>query len=116
MKKTATFLAVFLAIFAALSLMATTATIAVAKGKALPERPVNLNTASAEELTSLPGIGKSKAQAIVTYRQMHPFLAVSELSEVKGIGPKMLERLQAYVTVDEKAVAAPQASAAPQKK
>lgn len=61
---------------------------------------LNINTASAEELTQLPGIGKSKAEAIVAYRQAHPFKAVSELTEVKGIGPKMLEKIQAHVTVD----------------
>ncbi len=71
-----------------------------AAGKSLPTKPVNVNTASAEELTQLPGIGKSKAEAIVAYRQAHPFRAASELTEVKGIGPKMLEKLQNYVTVD----------------
>ena len=61
---------------------------------------LNVNTASAEELTQLPGIGKSKAEAIITYRQAHPFKAVSELTEVKGIGPKMLEKIQSHVSVD----------------
>ncbi len=61
---------------------------------------LNINTASVEELTQLPGIGKSKAEAIVTYRQAHPFKAVSELTEVKGIGPKMLEKIQSHITVD----------------
>ncbi len=61
---------------------------------------LNINTASVEELTQLSGIGRSKAEAIVNYRQAHPFKAVSELSEVKGIGPKMLEKLQSHLTID----------------
>ncbi len=61
---------------------------------------VNVNSASAEELMQLPGIGKSKADAIIAYRQAHPFKAISELTEVKGIGPKMLEKIQSHVSVD----------------
>ena len=63
-------------------------------------KPVNINTASLEELMSLPGIGNAKGQAIITYRQAHPFKSVSELTEVKGIGPKLLEKLQPSVTID----------------
>ncbi len=60
---------------------------------------VNLNTASVEQLIQLPGIGQKKAEAIVAYRQAHPFKDVSELLEVKGIGPKLLEKLQPSITV-----------------
>lgn len=72
----------------------------MAKGKGMPEGVININTASVEELSKLPGIGKSKAELIVAYRQTHPFKAVSELTEVKGIGPKMLEKIQGHITVD----------------
>lgn len=74
--------------------------VAGAVTKQAPDHAVNVNTAPAEELMLLPGIGKSKAEAIVAYRQAHPFKAVSELTEVKGIGPKMLEKIQASVTID----------------
>lgn len=83
---------------------------ALAKGKALPEGVINVNTASAEDLQKLPGVGKAKADAIIAYRESHPFKAVSELTEVKGIGPKMLEKMQAYVTIDGGTTVAPSPS------
>lgn len=64
------------------------------------EGVVNLNSASAAELMLLPGIGQSKAEAIVAYRQAHPFKAPAELAEVKGIGPKMLQVLEKYLKVE----------------
>lgn len=82
-----------------LAMMFQVATV-FAVSKAAPMHTININTASAEEMTALPGIGKSKAEAIVTYRQAHPFKAIAELTEVKGIGPKLLVKLQNFVTVD----------------
>ena len=68
--------------------------------KAKPvEGMVNLNTATLEQLMLLPGIGKAKADAIVGYRQAHPFKATEELIEVKGIGPKMFQNLEKHLTV-----------------
>lgn len=61
---------------------------------------VNINTATAVELTMLPGIGKSKADAIVAFRQTNPFKSASDLTKVKGIGEKMLVKIQQYVVVD----------------
>ena len=56
--------------------------------------PVNVNKADAQTIaTSLDGIGISKAQAIVAYRDAHgPFKSVDELGNVKGVGTKTLER------------------------
>jgi competence protein ComEA len=62
-------------------------------------KPVNVNAASAEELAeSLDGVGESKAQAIVLYRQAHgAFKTADQLGEVKGIGQKTLERNAAFI-------------------
>ncbi|MBT9283646.1 MAG: ComEA family DNA-binding protein, partial [Hydrogenibacillus schlegelii] len=61
---------------------------------------VNLNTADAALLQTLPGIGPTRAQAIIAYREEHgPFRDVTELKNVSGIGPKTLEQLLPYVTV-----------------
>lgn len=61
---------------------------------------VNINTATVQELSMLPGVGKSKAEAIVAYRQTSPFKSPSEITKVKGIGQKMFERIQQNVTID----------------
>lgn len=61
--------------------------------------PVNLNTATEEELTGLPGIGPSKAKAIVEYRAAHPFETVDEVKNVRGIGDHLFETLKDKVSV-----------------
>ncbi|MFB9715962.1 ComEA family DNA-binding protein [Arthrobacter methylotrophus] len=63
-------------------------------------RKINLNTATAEELDSLPKVGPVLAKRIVEWRQQHgPFAAVEDLDAVDGVGPKMLETLLPLVTV-----------------
>lgn len=63
--------------------------------------PVNLNSASVEQLTALPGIGEKKAQAIVAYRdRIGKFAHIEDLVEVKGIGEKMLEKFKHQITVE----------------
>lgn len=57
---------------------------------------VNINTASKEQLESLPGIGPKKADAIIAGR---PYNSVDELDRVPGIGPKILAQLKPEVTV-----------------
>ena len=61
---------------------------------------VNLNTASAADLESLPGIGAKTAERILEYRQKNgPFKKIEDLMNVKGIGEKSFLKLKARLTV-----------------
>lgn len=65
-----------------------------------PQGKININTASAEQLESLPGVGPATARAILEYRKQNGgFQSVDELIEVRGIGPKKLEQIRPYVVV-----------------
>jgi competence protein ComEA len=63
------------------------------------EPPINVNSASTDELQRLPGIGPVTAQAIISTRTATPFQSVNDLDKVKGIGPKTLEKLRPFVVV-----------------
>ena len=61
---------------------------------------LSLNRASVDELTSLPGIGATRAEAIVAYRhRAGPFRNVDDLENVPGIGYKTVERLRKRVKI-----------------
>lgn len=61
---------------------------------------ININTADATQLQTLPGIGPTKAAAIIAYREANgPFATIDQLNSVKGIGPKTLEKLRPQITV-----------------
>ena len=64
------------------------------------DRPVNLNTATLEQLETLDGVGPATAQKIVDYREQHGgFKTVDELDQVSGIGEKRLAALRDHVGV-----------------
>jgi competence protein ComEA len=73
---------------------------AVAGSGAVPGALVNVNTATAAELETLPGIGEVTAQAIIDHRTEHgPFASVDQLLDVTGIGDVTLENIRDLVTV-----------------
>lgn len=81
-------------IYLALVLLLFMATAAFAK--------VNINSADAKELATLPGIGKAKAEAIIKYRQEKGnFKTIKDLTKVKGIGEKIVQKIQDEVTVEK---------------
>ena len=60
---------------------------------------IDLNSSNEKDLSSLPGIGPTRARAIVSRRRAHgPFGAVEDLRAIAGIGPKTIGRLEPYVT------------------
>jgi len=62
---------------------------------------VNINSATLAELTTLPGIGEAKAQAIIAYREQNgAFTSVEQLLAVSGIGTKTMDKLRALVCVE----------------
>lgn len=65
--------------------------------------PVDINTASAEQLSeSLTGVGPQKAAAIVAYRQQHgPFRSVADLTKVKGVGESLLEKNKDLIQIGQ---------------
>ena len=75
---------------------------AMAAGKPAPTAKVNLNTASIEQLTTLPGVGPKLAARIVEYRQKSgTFRSTQELMNVKGVGEKNFAKIEAWLSVGE---------------
>jgi competence protein ComEA len=60
---------------------------------------ININTASKEELMTLPGIGEVSAQAIIDYREQQAFASIDEIKNVSGIGDAKFDKIKAYITV-----------------
>ena len=75
---------------------------ALAAAKAAPTAKVNLNTATVEQLTTLPGVGPKLAARIVEQRQKEGgFKSTQELIKVRGIGEKNFQKIESYLTVGE---------------
>ena len=66
----------------------------------LPAEPVNINTAGLMEIEALPNIGMSKAKDILEYRDKNgPFRSLDDLTKIKGIGEKTLEKIKPFITL-----------------
>lgn len=68
--------------------------------KALPERPIDINAATAKELEELPGVGPTTANAIVLFRtRSGRFHRVEDLLSIRGISEPKLKRMRPYITL-----------------
>jgi competence ComEA-like helix-hairpin-helix protein len=66
----------------------------------LVEKSIDINKATYEQLTRLPRIGKVTATGILNYRNTHgPFKSLQDLTKVKRIGPKTLEKISPYIYI-----------------
>ena len=82
-------------------------TCALAKKKP-PAKPVNINTATSEELQQVPGIGPATAEKILQMRKSYgAFKSVDDLLAIRGLGPKRLEKMRKYLTVGKPVPAKP---------
>ena len=65
------------------------------------EGQIHINTATAEQLALLPGLGKKTADAVIEYRTKNGnFKAVDDITKVKGIGAKKLEKIKGYLVLE----------------
>jgi competence ComEA-like helix-hairpin-helix protein len=63
-----------------------------------PAQPVNINTATSQELRQVPGIGPATAEKILAMRKSYgPFKSVDDLLAIRGLGPKRLEKMRKYL-------------------
>ena len=73
-----------------------------------PEKPVNINTASSEELQTVPGIGPVTAEKILHMRKSYgAFKSVNDLLAIRGLGQKRLDKMRKYLTVGKPAASKP---------
>lgn len=64
--------------------------------------PININVATLDQLTHLPGIGEVKGQAIIDYREANgAFVVIEQIQNVSGIGPATFEKIKDLITVDD---------------
>jgi competence protein ComEA len=79
----------------------TISAVAARAQKQPPAKPLDLNTATLEQLEQLPGIGPTTAKAIIDFREKGgPFKRVEDLRAIHGISKARLEKIRPYVTVN----------------
>ena len=84
----------------ALCLVLAAATLATTKKP--PLKPININTATSDELQQVPGIGPVTAEKILLMRKSYgAFKSVDDLLAIKGLGKKRLEKMRKYLTVSK---------------
>ena len=72
----------------------------ISNNKELPGHTlVNINTASLEQLLTVSGIGQSKADAIIKYREINKFNSIEDIKNVSGIGESLFEKIKDYITI-----------------
>jgi competence protein ComEA len=77
-----------------------TSSLSLSTRPVAPPDAININTASAEQLATLPGIGPALAQRIVDWRTANgPFATIADITKVPGIGDKIFERIKDQITV-----------------
>ncbi len=65
--------------------------------------PVDINRATAEELTTIPGIGPATAARVIAFRDEHgPFKRTEDLLKIRGIGEKSFQKLRPYLVIGKK--------------
>jgi len=95
---------IMMAAIAAIALSASTASAQARPGASQPvataAAPVNLNTATAEQLATIPGVGEKTAERIIEYRQKNgSFKKIEELMNVRGVGEKSFLKMKPLITV-----------------
>jgi comEA protein len=77
--------------------------LAVEAGKEKSKELININTASAEELVQIPGVGQALAKRIIAFREKHgSFEKLEDLMKVRGIGEKNFKKMMDSITVGKK--------------
>src|ERR1700731_2643893 len=90
------------ALFSSLTFCCLLASAMVATAKKPPLKPVNINSATSEELQQVPGIGPVTADKILQMRKSYGvFKSADDLLAVKGLGKKRLEKMRKYLTVSK---------------
>ncbi len=88
------------AVLLCLGLMLAPVAVMAQKGKASSTEKVNLNTATAEQLQTLPGIGPAMAKRVIEYRtKVGKFTKIEELINVKGVGEKRFQKIKDRLVV-----------------